>query len=108
MLGYLVFKISEGTGYVADLLALPDRHEVARSLIEDALGAFRRAGVDSAACWMISRHPYNRMLRRYGFVDSKRDVGFEYRAITVDSADVEFLDDSRAQIHLTHGDSDWI
>jgi hypothetical protein len=108
ILGYLVFKISEGTGYIADLLALPDRHEVVRSLIEDALSAFREAGVESASCWMISRHPYNRILRRYGFADSKRDVGFEYRAITVDSRDVEFLDDPRARIHLTHGDSDWI
>jgi hypothetical protein len=77
-------------------------------LIEDALGAFRVAGAESATCWMISRHPYNRMLRKYGFVDSKRDVGFEYRAITVDRTEVEFLDDSRARIHLTHGDSDWI
>ena len=108
ILGYLVFKISEGTGYIADLLALPDRPDVVRSLIEDALRVFRGARVDSVTCWMISRHPYNRILRRYGFVDSKRDVGFEYRTITVDSGEVEFLDDPRARIHLTHGDSDWV
>jgi hypothetical protein len=108
ILGYLVFKISEGTGYIADLLALPDRRDVVRSLIEDALSAFRGAGVEAASCWMISRHPYNGILRRYGFVDSKRDVGFEYRTITVDRREVEFLDDPRARIHLTHGDSDWV
>ena len=108
ILGYLVFKISEGTGYIADLLALPDRREVVRSLIEDALSVFRGAGVESASCWMISRHPYNGILRRYGFVDSRKDVGFEYRTITVDGGEVEFLDDPRARIHLTHGDSDWV
>jgi hypothetical protein len=51
ILGYLVFKISEGSGYIVDLLALPGR---------------------------------------------------------IDESQLEFLTDSTARIHLTHGDADWI
>ena len=108
LLGYLVFKITEGEGYIADLLALPGRTDVVRSLVEDALRLFREAGVERVTCWMISRHPYNGILGRYGFIDSRRDVGFGYRATSLDESELERLADPRARIHLTHGDTDWI
>ena len=108
LLGYLVFKIAEGEGYVADLLVLPGRIDVVRSLVEDALRVFREAGVELVNCWMISRHPYNRVLRKYGFIDTRKDVGFKVRPVTLDESELEFLSDERAQIHLTHGDSDWV
>ena len=57
---------------------------------------------------MISRHPYNGILRRYGFVDSKRDAGFSYRETNLDESELEFLADPGARLHLTHGDTDWI
>jgi len=108
LLGYLVFKMAEGEGCIADLLALPGRSDVVRTLIEDVLRIFREAGVDLVTCWMISRHPYNRILRRYGFYDAKRNVGCRYRALRLDRSELEFLEDPRARIHLMHGDSDWV
>ena len=108
VLGYQVLKFTEGNGYIADLLALPDRIDVVRSLIEDALGLFRNAGVESVSCWMISRHPYNGILRRFGFIDSRRNVGLAYEPRDHDSTALEFLADAGARIHLTQGDSDWI
>ena len=108
LLGYLVFKLTEGDGCIADLLALPGRIDVVRSLVEDALRLFREAEVERVICWMISRHPYNDVLRRYGFVDSKRGAGFSCYATSLDSPEVQFLADPHARIHLTHGDSDWI
>jgi len=108
LLGYSVFKLAEGEGYIADLLALPGRTDVVRSLIEDALHLFRRAGVERVTCWMISRHPYNGILRRYGFIDSRSDVGFRRRVVSLDKSELEFLGDAGARIHLTHGDTDWI
>jgi hypothetical protein len=108
LLGYLVFKIAEGEGYIADLLALPGRSDVVRSLVEDALRHFREAGVEQVTCWMVSRHPYNGILRRYGFLDSGKDVGFGCREVSLDRSDLDFLEDLRARIHLTHGDTDWI
>lgn len=108
ILGYLVFKISQGNGYIADLLALPGRLDVARSLLEDSLGLLREAPVDFVNCWMIRRHPYNDLLRRYGFLDTRRDVRFVYKAVNLDPRDLEFLEKADARIHLMHGDSDWI
>jgi hypothetical protein len=108
ILGYLVFKISGGNGYIADLLALPERLDVVRSLIEDALRLFREARAEMVSCWMIARHPYNGLLRRYGFVNSQRDVGFVYKAVTLDPKALEFLEAATARIHFMHGDSDWI
>jgi hypothetical protein len=108
ILGYLVFKLTESEGYIVDLLALPGRTDVVRSLIEDALGLLREASVELVTCWMVSRHPYNGILRRYGFIDSRRDVGFGYEPTGPDCPDLEFLDDPRSRIHLTHGDTDWI
>jgi GNAT superfamily N-acetyltransferase len=108
LLGYLVFKISEGGAYIADLLALPERTDVVRSLVEDALDLFREASVEVVRCWMIRRHPYSGILRRYGFVDSRGNVGFRYKPLSLDGSELAFLADARARIHLTHGDSDWI
>jgi hypothetical protein len=108
ILGYLVFKISEGNAYIADLLALPGRLDVVRSLIEDALRLFREAHAELVSCWMIARHPYNDLLRRYGFVDSRRDVGFVYKEVNLDPEDLDFLEEPTARIHIMHGDSDWI
>jgi hypothetical protein len=108
ILGYLAFKISEGEAFVADLLALPDRSDVVRSLIEDARRLFREASVELVSCWMVSRHPYNGILRRYGFVDTRMDVGFMYRPLRLDGAILEFMANADGRIHLTLGDSDWV
>jgi hypothetical protein len=108
ILGYLILKISEGEGYIADLLALPGRVDVVRSLIDDALRIFREAGVERVHCWMIARHPYNAVLRRYGFMDSGSKIGFTYMADNLDDEALAFVAEPGARIHLTHGDSDWI
>ena len=47
LLGYAVLKVTTGgiDGYVMDLMTLPGRHEVARTLIRDAVSFFRGHGV---------------------------------------------------------------
>jgi hypothetical protein len=85
--------VTEVDGQIADLLALPGRTDVVRSLVEDALDLFREAGVELVTCWMISRHPYNGILRRYGFIDSRRDAGFSCYPLNPDSPNADFVDD---------------
>jgi len=108
ILGYLVFKISERSGYIADLLALPGRLDVVRSLVEDALQLLREARAERVRCWMIARHPYNGLLRRYGFVDTRRDIWSVHKAIDEGSTLLDFMEEATARIHLMVGDSDWI
>ncbi|MGB3632644.1 MAG: hypothetical protein WA982_01245 [Rubrobacteraceae bacterium] len=47
LLGYAVLKVTTGgiDGYMMDLMTLPGRHDVARTLIRDAVRFFRGAGV---------------------------------------------------------------
>jgi hypothetical protein len=47
LLGYAVLRVTVGddNGYVLDLTTRPGRHDVARSLLRDAIGHFARAGV---------------------------------------------------------------
>ena len=108
ILGYLILKISEGEGYIADILALPGRVDVVRSLIEDALRRFRESGAERVNCWMIARHPYNGILRRYGFMDAGKKIIFTYRAESLDDEVLAFVADAGARLHLTQGDSDWV
>jgi GNAT superfamily N-acetyltransferase len=108
LLGYLVLKLSEGNAYIADLMALPDRLDVVRSLIEDALRLSREARAELVSCWVVARHPYSPILRRYGFVDSRMDPRFVRKPVEEDSTLLDFLDDATTRIHLVHGDSDWI
>jgi hypothetical protein len=108
ILGYLVLKVGNGNGYIVDLLALPGRSDVVRSLLEDALHLFRQADVELVTCWMVRRHPYNGILRRYGFIDSRKNAGFAFRSVRLAESEVELLTSERARIHLTHGDSDWV
>ena len=55
VVGYIVLKTSDQRGYIADLLALPGRLDVIRSLLEQSLQIFRQANVMAAICWLI-RH----------------------------------------------------
>ena len=87
LLGYVVTKIEGSRGYIADLLALPGRTDIARSLVEEALRSFRESNVAAVRCGMTRRHPYYRLLRRYGFLDSRR-------SFTWHVASGEPLDDS--------------
>jgi hypothetical protein len=108
ILGYLVSKISEGNGYIADLLALPGRLDVVRSLIEDALRLLREARAEQVRCWMIGRHPYSGLLRRHGFLDRRRDIWCVHKAFEEGSTLLDFLGEPTARVHLMLGDSDWI
>jgi hypothetical protein len=47
LLGYAVLRVTAGgdNGYLLDLMTRPGCHDVARSLVRDAIGHFTRAGV---------------------------------------------------------------
>jgi GNAT superfamily N-acetyltransferase len=106
ILGYAVAHMAGERGSILDLLALPDRVDVARSLVEDALGALEEAGVSAVDCWCVAEHPYSEIFRRCGFIDTRRRSNFYYRPTGRRTVDLRFLRDPGARIHLTQGDSD--
>ena len=75
VLGYYVLKINRflkdySVGFIVDLLALPDRPEVASALVEDTVGYFEENDVNIVNALAIRGHPYEKVLKRHGFLDS--------------------------------------
>jgi GNAT superfamily N-acetyltransferase len=106
ILGYAVLRVSRGKAYIADLLALPEREDVARSLVRDALGYFRRARVSPVRCWLPSHHPYREVLLQQGFLPKQRMDGLRYTAYGRPKGFLNVLSDPRALVHVTLGDTD--
>ncbi len=105
--GVLVRKTTGQRGYICELLTLPGRTDVARALVEDALAAFGREDVAGVLCWLPRRHPHQRILRRYGFVDSRRPIHLGYKLIGSDPPPTGAILARRdAAIHLPYGHSD--
>jgi hypothetical protein len=105
-LGYTVLTVRGGVGHIADILALPGRLDVVRSLIGDALRILKGAGAASAQCRMVAIHPYNEAFRLFGFLTTAERIGAVYAPRRLSAAALSFLDDPHAAMHVTTGDSD--
>jgi GNAT superfamily N-acetyltransferase len=114
LLGYSVLRISNDKAFFADLLVLPGRLDVVRSLIADGLSYFRpsgtvRAGVSRIDCWLPARHPYNEALHDVGFAFRKHPTIVQLAPRRKDvAAAVSFLADPYAAVHITAGDTDLV
>ncbi len=106
ILGYVVTRVSNGEGYVADLLALPGRLDVVDSLLADAIASLRAGGVERVECWTSRGHPYEEVLARRGFDKKKRTLRFSFRPCGASLAELTALRDPAAVIHLMPGDTD--
>lgn len=82
IVGYSVLRINKledyHTGYFVDLMALPDRVDVAEALLLDGLGFFRDNSVNLVEFQVIENHPYERLFNRYGFFGGEADRFFFY------------------------------
>jgi hypothetical protein len=109
VLGFAVTSSSGDRGYMVDLLALPGRTDVARSLIDDATMVLDATeDVSHTICWLPTHHPYYSLMRSAGFIESRKDIGAAYRPLAIQPEKLSFLEDKRARIHLMIGDSDHV
>ena len=113
ILGYSVVHAVGARGYIMDLLALPGRLDVVRTLIDDTISQLDEVGTAAIDCWMLREQPYARMLNQAGFVRLPGrsaevsgeigwyggDFGSEGRAL---------LASPDARVHLMHVDFDGI
>lgn len=110
--GYLVLRITQKNrdyqeGYIVDLFTLPDRNDLAEQLILKAIDYFKENEINAVNCWMIKKHPYEKILRRYGFIDSKNKMQFFYQSFD-SSRILENEVFSVNEVYLSYGDVDWI
>jgi hypothetical protein len=108
LLGYAVHRTAGSNTHLCDLLALPGRDDVVEALAADAIRAAATAGATGIECWLSSRHPYRRALRRQGFLNSRFDVGVEYHPIDATAEELRSLADPGARVHFLIGDTDLI
>jgi GNAT superfamily N-acetyltransferase len=83
--GYVVSRVNRylkdyPVGFVMDLVAAPRRLDVADSLVNQAMNSFDDEGVNIVNYLNVSRHPYNSLMARYGFVNSMVKFNVFYNA----------------------------
>ncbi len=108
LLGYVITRRSRGRGYIADLLALPNRGDVAAALAREALAQLRSQTLECTECWLPARHPYQPLLRDLGFAPRNRHVRVFYRPFLTSAQELTLLRDPNARVHFTAGDTDLI
>ncbi|MGE3960073.1 MAG: hypothetical protein AB7F65_00155 [Dehalococcoidia bacterium] len=109
MLGYAVLNTARATADLADLLVLPGRLDVARSLVGDAMHLARQSGSSAVRSWMMRGHPYEPVLSHLGFVrvrTSTRPV-LHANARTIPD-ELAVLESPQVRVHLMLGDSDHV
>ena len=67
LLGYVALRLTGTSAQIADMLALPDRSDVVRALIVDAVDIARQNGAYQIRCWSMEGHSYLEELRHAGF-----------------------------------------
>jgi GNAT superfamily N-acetyltransferase len=107
VLGYCVIASVNGYAFIADLLTLPGRRDVAASLVNDAVRLSRAEGFPAIECWLARGHPNYGVFRRHGFVPRLRQRRFTFRLRLEKGAD-ETFDPPPSSIHAMAGDSDLV
>ena len=106
LLGYSTLRVSHERGYIADLLTLPGRLDVAAALVEDAVLTLAALAVSRIDWWVNVRHPYQQLVRARGFVD-KRVVDLSCFPHNP-ALDLSFLTDPAVPVHISAGDTDLV
>lgn len=110
VVGYVVATASRDRGYIADLLALPGRTDVVRSLLGHAVDELAGEGKAAIECWLPREHPYRGVLEAQGFVHKRRSIDVSARAAReyAQTHEMAFGADPKAAIHIALGDFDLV
>lgn len=76
IIGYMVLRINRyqkdyPIGYVVDFLTLPDRLDVADMMVKGAMNYFDSNDINIINYQIVKDHPYEKIFKRNGFLDSK-------------------------------------
>jgi GNAT superfamily N-acetyltransferase len=108
LLGYAITRISQGAGHIADVLALPGRLDVVRSLVSEALRSLSARGASSVECWCAKHHPYQPVLSDIGFLRKRRSLRVALRPLGAPAEAFAAMRDARSNVHFMAGDTDLV
>jgi predicted N-acetyltransferase YhbS len=113
VLGYVVLRVNKYNkeypeGYIVDLLARPDRLDVAYALIRDADQWFTKMGVNIIQTIAIEGHPYENLFNRNNFLNDIKRLYLLYTPINLGEELTDFKNSPPSKLHFGFGDLDWI
>jgi len=112
ILGYSVLGINRyleeyHIGYIIDLLTTPDRLDVADALTADAVRFFNDQKINIVNALVFKNHPHERILSRYGFLDSRIKLQLFLRKGVIEMNELDKLKTySPGRMHFSYGDID--
>jgi hypothetical protein len=115
ILGYCVCRINRykpkyHVGYIVDLLTLPDRNDVAETLVRHTVNFLDDSGVNIIRSLNVKHNQIDKCLKKFGFVDSriKQYVGISPREMN--RAEIRSLSQNilMKKVHFVYGDFDTI
>lgn len=109
--GYCVLLINNlnkkyPIGYILEVLALPQMENVAESLIAKAMDYFKQNNVNIVNSQIIKGHPYEDILKKTGFIDSRIRLHLFYRYYNEDDLIKKLTEASPSQIYFNYSDID--
>jgi len=113
-LGYIVLRVNKyrenyPVGYIVDLCTLPDRLDVANALVRDAVQYFDDRNVNVIRCQVIKNHPYEKIFKRYGFLNKRHRIHvFCIPHATISDELIKLQTNSPNKAHFVYGDYDEI
>jgi hypothetical protein len=105
-LGFSVLRVTRlkkyPVGYIVDLLALPERLDVAGFLADDAVSQLRAERVNVIKYQVVKGHTYEEIFKKLGFFESKDIRVVVYRWFSEEPDNLAGLNSHR--VHFVYGD----
>jgi hypothetical protein len=111
VIGFIVYKINRyredyPVGFIMEVLALPDRRDVVDALIKNVVSRFDSMGVNIVHAQIIKGHPYEALLKSYGFVDVRKKSYLNYSPVALGDELERFANASPHRLNYQYGESD--
>jgi uncharacterized protein YfkK (UPF0435 family) len=111
VIGYIVYKVNRfreeyPRGNIMEALALPDREDVIEALVQEVIARFDLLNVNIVHAQIIKGHPYQAILKRHGFVDSRVKPYLTYRPVALGEELEKFVKASPERLNYQYGESD--
>ncbi len=111
ILGFIVLRVNRiradyPVGFIVDLLTLPGRLDVADALVGDAVEYFDGQSINLVNFLVVKNHPYEKMMKRHGFLDSRVKPHLFYRSYGEEDEIGKIGTAPADRIHFAYGDID--
>lgn len=111
IIGFIVYRFNTWfddypKGLIYDFLTLPNRNDVAKSLLYDAIKYFSDVNVYEINYWAVEESPYNKIFEELGFVDLNQNIYLNFIPINIKKEIFKKLLGKKIKIYFSMGDVD--